>query len=74
MNIAAYSIRHRVVSWLFTLVLLVGGIVSFTRLGQLEDPEFTIKTAMVITSYPGASAEVVENRVTQMLESTVSGG
>ena len=42
MNIAAYSIRHRVVSWLFTLVLLVGGIVSFTRLGQLEDPEFTI--------------------------------
>ena len=36
MNIAEYSIRHKVVSWLFTLILLVGGAISFTRLGQLE--------------------------------------
>ena len=71
MNIAAYSIRHRVVSWLFTLVLLVGGIVSFTRLGQLEDPEFTIKTAMVITSYPGASPRQVEEEVTLPVEMAI---
>ena len=49
MNIAEYSIRHKVVSWLFTLILLIGGVVSFTRLGQLEDPEFTLKIAMVVT-------------------------
>ena len=71
MNIAAYSIRHRVVSWLFTLVLLVGGIVSFTRLGQLEDPEFTIKTAMVIASYPGASPRQVEEEVTLPVEMAI---
>ena len=54
MSIAEYAVRHRVISWLFTLVLLIGGLVGFLRLGQLEDPEFTLKTAMVITEYPGA--------------------
>lgn len=49
MNIAEYSIRHKVISWMFVLLLLVGGGVSFTGLGQLEFPEFTIKEALVIT-------------------------
>lgn len=71
MNIAEYSIRHKVVSWLFTLVLLVGGAVSFTRLGQLEDPEFTLKIAMVITQYPGASPRQVEEEVTLPVEEAI---
>ncbi|HCE52616.1 MAG TPA: hypothetical protein DER18_14535, partial [Shewanella baltica] len=64
MNIAEYSIRHKVISWMFVLLLLVGGGVSFTGLGQLEFPEFTIKEALVITAYPGASPEQVEEEVT----------
>ena len=71
MNIAEYSIRHKVVSWLFTLILLVGGAVSFTRLGQLEDPEFTLKIAMVITQYPGASPRQVEEEVTLPVEEAI---
>ncbi|MQX51949.1 efflux RND transporter permease subunit [Alcanivorax sediminis] len=71
MNIAEYSIRHKVVSWLFTLVLLVGGAVSFTRLGQLEDPEFTLKIAMVIAQYPGASPRQVEEEVTLPMEEAI---
>ena len=59
MNIAEYAVRHRVVSWLFTLVLLIGGVVGFLRVGQLEAPEFPLKTAMVITEYPGASSREV---------------
>ena len=71
MNIAEYSIRHKVVSWLFTLILLVGGVVSFTRLGQLEDPEFTLKSAMVITNYAGASPRHVEEEVTLPVEKAI---
>ncbi|MGY5450473.1 efflux RND transporter permease subunit [Agarivorans sp. MS3-6] len=68
MNAALYSINHKVISWMVVILMLVGGAISFTGLGQLEQPEFTIKTALVITNYPGASAEQVEEEVTLQLE------
>nr|MDT0250804.1 efflux RND transporter permease subunit [Endozoicomonas sp.] len=71
MNIAEYSISHRVISWMFVVILLVGGALSFFGLGQLEFPEFTIKQAMVITPYPGASPEQVEEEVTLPLEEAI---
>lgn len=71
MSSAEYFIRHKVTSWMFALLLLIGGAVSFLGLGQLEDPEFTIKEAMVITSYPGASALQVEEEVTFPLENEI---
>ncbi|WP_257295366.1 efflux RND transporter permease subunit [Endozoicomonas sp. YOMI1] len=71
MNIAEYSISHRVISWMFVVILLVGGAMSFFGLGQLEFPEFTIKQAMVITHYPGASPEQVEEEVTLPLEEAI---
>ncbi|OQX39706.1 MAG: MFS transporter [Oceanospirillales bacterium LUC14_002_19_P2] len=71
MNTAEYSIRHSVISWMFVALLLVGGAMSFLGLGQLEFPEFTIKSAMVITPYPGASPEQVEEEVTLPLEDAI---
>lgn len=71
MNIAEYSISHRVISWMFVVILLVGGAASFFGLGQLEFPEFTIKQAMVITHYPGASPEQVEEETTLPLEEAI---
>ncbi|WP_257263807.1 efflux RND transporter permease subunit [Endozoicomonas sp. ONNA2] len=71
MNIAEYSISHRVISWMFVVILLVGGSMSFFGLGQLEFPEFTIKQAMVITHYPGASPVQVEEEVTLPLEEAI---
>ena len=71
MNIAEYSISHRVISWMFVVILLVGGIFSFFGLGQLEFPEFTIKQAMIVTHYPGASPEQVEEEVTLPLEESI---
>ncbi|MBL4912947.1 efflux RND transporter permease subunit [Shewanella schlegeliana] len=68
MNFAEYSITHKVISWMFALLLLIGGTVSFFSLGQLEFPEFTIKQALVVTAYPGASPEQVEEEVTLPLE------
>lgn len=71
MNIAEYSIRNHVISWLVVVLLTVGGVLSFTKLGQLEMPEFTIKNALVITQYPGASAQQVEEEVTLALEDAI---
>lgn len=56
---------------MFTLLLLIGGTVSYFDLGQLEDPEFTLKKAMVITLYPGASPQQVEEEVTFPLENAI---
>ncbi|MCV6638891.1 efflux RND transporter permease subunit [Candidatus Albibeggiatoa sp. nov. NOAA] len=71
MNLAVYSIQHRTVSLMFTLILLIGGIIAFTGLGRLEDPQFTIKQALVVTQYPGASPLEVEEEVTLPIENVI---
>ncbi|NLK20392.1 MAG: efflux RND transporter permease subunit, partial [Synergistaceae bacterium] len=69
MNLAEFSIRKSTVTWFFTLLIVLGGVWAYTGLGKLEDPAFTIKTAVIITSYPGASPLEVENEVTAHIES-----
>lgn len=71
MNIAEYFIKNKVISWMFTLILLIGGTFSYFQLGQLEDPAFTIKDALVITSYPGATPLQVEEEVSYVLEKQI---
>jgi len=71
MNIAEWSIRNNVITWVFTLVMVVIGAFSFTKLSLLEDPDFTIKEAMIITPYSGASAAEVEEEVTNVIEQAV---
>jgi len=71
MNIAEYSIHHRTVSWMVLILLLVGGALSFFDLGRLEDPPFIRKDAMIISFYPGATAEEVELELTHPLENAI---
>jgi multidrug efflux pump subunit AcrB len=71
MKLAEYSIKNRVTSWMFAAILLLGGIVSYNGLGRLEDPEFTLKRAMITTAYPGASPMQVEEEVTYPLENII---
>ncbi len=70
-GIAAYFIRNRVISWMVSLIFLIGGIAAFFGLGRLEDPAFTIKDATVVTSYPGATPQQVEEEVTYPLEKAI---
>ncbi len=70
-NIAEFCIRHKLSTLVLTAVLVVGGLVAYQGMGRLEDPEFTIKDALVITSYPGATAEEVEREVTDIVEKAV---
>jgi multidrug efflux pump subunit AcrB len=71
MNIAEFSIKKNVITISLTLVLLIAGIRSFKNLPRLEDPEFTIKEAVITTPYPGASAAEVEKEVTNVIEKAV---
>ncbi len=71
MNIGEYSVRTPVTSWLLVLILVGGGLLSFDEMGKLEDPAFTIKNARVITLYPGASAQEVEDEVTYHIEDAI---
>ena len=68
MDIARYSISKPINVWLVTLCFLIGGIVAMNGIGRLEDPAFTIKQAVIMTQYPGASAEKVEKEVTEQIE------
>ena len=70
-NLARISIEKPVISWLIILACLLGGIWGFNTVGQLEDPDFTIKEAIIFTAYPGATAEEVEAEVTELLEAAI---
>ncbi|MCK8540355.1 efflux RND transporter permease subunit [Yersinia ruckeri] len=57
--------------WLTILLLGIGGLIAYLNIGRLEDPAFTIKTAVVVTRYEGASAQQVEEEVTLPLENAI---
>ena len=71
MNIAELSIKKSTITWVLTILMVVGGAFSFFNLAWLEDPEFTIKDAVIMTPYPGASAAEVEEEVTNVLEKAI---
>ncbi|MBR6586703.1 MAG: efflux RND transporter permease subunit, partial [Kiritimatiellae bacterium] len=71
MNIAESCIRKATVTISLAVALALAGVMSYFRLGRLEDPEFTIKSAQIITSYPGATAVEVAEEVTDKLEIAV---
>lgn len=72
MKFIDYSIKNTVVVRFLVFLLVIGGIFSYNRLGKLEDPEFKIKEALVITLYPEADAHTVELQVTNKVEEAVN--
>jgi multidrug efflux pump subunit AcrB len=68
MNLTDFSLRNRTLVVVLTLVALYAGMKSFAGLPRLEDPEFTIKEALVITPYPGATPYEVEQEVSDEIE------
>ncbi len=67
-SLVEYGIHNKFVTYFICFLIFCGGIASFFGLGQLEDPTFTIKTAMVVTKYPGASPAEVDSLITENLE------
>ncbi len=71
MNITAFALKNKATTYFVTVLLFIAGIAAFNGLGQLEDPEFSVKTALVVTPYPGASPAEVELEVTDLLEKAI---
>lgn len=72
MKIIDYSIKNTIVVRFLVFLLVIGGLFSYNKLGKLEDPEFKIKEALVITLYPEADAHTVELQVTNKIEEAVN--
>lgn len=68
MNLAEFAIRQRLFVIFFSVLCVIVGMISYFELGKLEDPSFTVKSAVVVTLYPGASAKEVEEQVTDKVE------
>ena len=71
MSIARSSIERPLYTWIFILFCLLGGSAGYLSVGKLEDPLFTLKSALVITPYPGASAAEVSSEISEVLEAEI---
>lgn len=71
MNIAEFTIKNTVLSVIVILLTLAGGWSAYQNMARFEDPEFTIRQALVITSYPGASPHEVALEITDPLEKAI---
>lgn len=71
MNFTEYALKNRALVYFFVAVLVIGGIYSFFTMSKLEDPAITVKQAMIVTAFPGASAYQVELEVTDVLEKSI---
>ena len=67
-NLADWTLRHKSIIYYFIAVLLTFGIFSFTHMGRMEDPDFTMRTMVVGVSWPGASPQQMSDQVTDKLE------
>ena len=67
-SIAEYALTNKALIKLFIAFLVIGGLWSFYSMSKMEDPEITVKQALVMTVYPGADAHQVEFEVSDKLE------
>lgn len=71
MDIARYTLAKRTSVWVLIALTLIGGYISYLKLGRFEDPEFVIRQAVIVTPYPGATAQEVADEVTDVIEGAV---
>ncbi len=67
-NLSALAVRERSVTLFLIILISVAGLVAFFGLGRAEDPPFTVKQMTVITVWPGATAQEMQDQVAEPLE------
>lgn len=70
-KLVEFGLQYKPFMLLITAIIILGGVYSYFSLGRLEDPPFSVKSALIITQYPGASPEEVEQEVTDRLETAI---
>ena len=68
LNLAEWAIRHKQIVYFFIIAIITGGLWSYFHLGRSEDPDFTIRQAVVTAAWPGASAQQITQQVTDPFE------
>lgn len=68
LNLAEWAIKHKPIVYFFIFFIILGGFWSYFHLGRSEDPDFTIRQAVVTAAWPGATAEQITEQVTDPLE------
>ena len=71
MKLIKYFLQKRSVTLLLLLLIFFGGLFAYAKMGKLEDAPFTIKQALVLTPYSGASPSEVQSQVTDVLEEAI---
>lgn len=73
MDTATFFIKNRLLAWILVLISLVWGGLAYLEMPRFEDPEFLIRTAQIVTEYPGAFPETVADEINDPIESEVQG-
>ena len=67
-NLSEVSLHNRVLVWYFIILVAIAGVFSYIKLGRMEDPTYTVRTMVVSVAWPGATAEQMEEQVTDKIE------
>ena len=67
-NLTEVSLKNKALVWYFIIVTAIGGIFCYNKLGRMEDPQFTIRQMVISAAWPGASADDMQQQVTDKLE------
>ncbi|TAN13386.1 MAG: efflux RND transporter permease subunit, partial [Rhizobiaceae bacterium] len=67
-NLSALAVRERSVTLFLIILISVAGVIAFLKLGRAEDPPFTIKQMTIVTAWPGATAQEMQDQVAEPLE------
>lgn len=68
LNLTQWALNHKQLIYYFIIVFILGGILSYTKLGRMEDPDFTIRQMVIQVMWPGATARQIEEQVTDKIE------
>ena len=72
-NLSALAVRERSITLFAIILISIAGVLAFVRLGRAEDPGFTVKAMTVITAWPGATAQEMQDLVAEPLEKRLQG-
>jgi len=67
-NLSAWALEHQSLVAYLMVVLMIGGVLAYLKLGRAEDPDFTFKIMVVRTLWPGATTREVEQQITERIE------
>lgn len=67
-NLSEVALKHRVLVWYFIILVAIAGVFSYMKLGRMEDPTYTVRTMVVSVAWPGASAQQMQEQVTDKIE------